>query len=42
VIVVAAQVERQGEALQARHASAYRTARRLFKGEVYYRTSLAR
>lgn len=42
VIVVAAQVERQGETLQARHASAYRTARRLFKGEVYYRTSLAR
>ena len=41
VIVVAASVELQGETVKARHASAYRTARRLFKGEVYYRTSVA-
>ena len=42
VIVVAANVELEGDKVQARHASAYRTARRLFKGEVYYRKSVAR
>jgi len=42
VIVVAASVEQHGDTVQARHASAYRTARRLFAGEVYYRTSVAR
>jgi len=42
VIVVAASVEQHGDTVQARHASAYRTARRLFAGEVYYRSSVAR
>jgi hypothetical protein len=42
VIVVAAEVVPEGDGFAARHGTAYRTARRLFQGEVLYRISVAR
>jgi len=41
VIVVAAEVVREGDGFAVRHGTAYRTARRLFQGEVLYRVSAA-
>lgn len=41
VIVVAADVVPEGNGFTARHGTAYRTARRLFQGEVLYRLSAA-
>lgn len=37
ILLVDAQVERDGGAVTARHASVFRTARRLFQGEVLFR-----
>lgn len=42
VIVVAADVVHEAGGFKARHGTAYRTARRLFQGDVFYRTGLAR
>jgi 2-methylaconitate cis-trans-isomerase PrpF len=41
VIVVAAEVVADGDGFTVRHGTAYRTARRLFQGEVLYRVSAA-
>jgi 2-methylaconitate cis-trans-isomerase PrpF len=41
VTMVAADVAREGEDIVARHGTVYRTARRLFQGEVLYRSSAA-
>lgn len=42
VIVVAADVVREGDRFAVRHGTVYRTARRLFQGEVLYRVSAAK
>jgi 2-methylaconitate cis-trans-isomerase PrpF len=39
VVLVAADVETRPEGVRIRHATVYRTARRLFQGEVLYRTA---
>ena len=41
VIVMAADVVPEGDGFTVRHGTAYRTARRLFQGEVLYRLSAA-
>jgi 2-methylaconitate cis-trans-isomerase PrpF len=41
VVLVDSAAEMQGDAIHIRHATVYRTARRLFQGEVFYRVPTA-